>query len=211
MNFLAHLYLSGDRSRVMVGNFIGDFVKGRNLAGRYEPDVVLGIELHRAIDHFTDTHPIVSQSKKRLAGKYRHYAGVIVDVFYDHFLSSKWSDYHHETVEDFAQAAYKLLQENDPILPEELKIMLPHMMRQNWLVAYGKISGIQQALTGISRRTPYVSNMEKATADLQEHYEAFLGDFTAFFPQLRDFAVDYRNHRGKEQHGGTEANTNPVL
>ncbi|HZY81257.1 MAG TPA: ACP phosphodiesterase [Cyclobacteriaceae bacterium] len=195
MNFLAHLYLSGDRSRVMVGNFIGDFVKGRNLAGRYEPDVVMGIELHRAIDHFTDTHQTVSQSKKRLAGKYRHYSGVIVDVFYDHFLSSKWSEYHHETIGDFAQAAYKLLQDNDPILPEEVKIILPHMIRQNWLVAYGEISGIQQALNGISRRTPYVSNMEKATTDLREHYEEFASDFAAFFPQLRDFAKEYIRSR----------------
>jgi acyl carrier protein phosphodiesterase len=195
MNFLAHLYLSGDRSRVMVGNFIGDFVKGRNLSGRYEPDVVVGIELHRAIDHFTDTHEIVHQSKKRLAGKYRHYSGVIVDVFYDHFLSSNWSNYHHEPIEVFAQEAYKLLLNNEAILPGDLKVMLSYMIRQNWLVAYGGIDGIQKALSGIARRTPYVSNMEKATADLKENYEGFLSDFTAFFPQLSDFAKEYLRTR----------------
>jgi acyl carrier protein phosphodiesterase len=195
MNFLAHLYLSGDDPKVMVGNFIGDFVKGRNLVSRFEPTIVLGIELHRAIDHFTDTHKIVQQSKKRLAGKYRHYAGVVVDVFYDHFLSSKWSDYHPLALADFAQASYKQLQENDPILPNDVKLMLPYMVRGNWLVAYSKVDGVKQALTGIASRTPYVSNMENATEDLTEHYEAFASDFTAFFPQLKDFADDYLKAR----------------
>lgn len=185
----------------MVGNFIGDFVKGRNLAARYEPDIVLGIELHRAIDHFTDTHKVVQKSKKRIAGKYRHYSGVIVDVFYDHFLASKWNDYHPEALAKFAQASYKLLQDNDPILPEELKTMLPYMVRQNWLVAYGEIEGINRALTGMASRTPYLSNMEKASGDLKEQYTEFLEDFTAFFPQLRDFAIDYLKMRNAGSHG----------
>lgn len=201
MNFLAHLYLSGDQPKVMVGNFIGDFVKGRNLATRFEPEVVLGIELHRAIDHFTDTHKTVQKSKKRLAGKYRHYSGVIVDVFYDHFLASNWNDYHPERLEKFARSSYKLLQDNDPILPEGLKIMLPYMVRQNWLVAYREIDGINKALTGIASRTPYLSNMEKASADLREQYSEFSEDFIAFFPQLKDFAGDYlRTRNAGSQH-----------
>ncbi|MEJ0028951.1 MAG: hypothetical protein WDO15_00545 [Bacteroidota bacterium] len=87
MNFLAHLSLSDNEPKLMLGNFMGDFVKGRNLASKFEPLIVSGIELHRAIDHFTDTHKVVQQSKKRLDGKYGHYSGVIVDVFFDHFLS----------------------------------------------------------------------------------------------------------------------------
>jgi acyl carrier protein phosphodiesterase len=197
MNFLAHLYLSGDEPKVMIGNFIGDFVKGRsqNLATKFEPAIILGIELHRAIDHFTDTHKIVSQSKKRLAGKYRHYSGVIVDVFYDHFLSSKWSDYHTMPLTDFAQSAYKLLQDNSPVLPDEVNRMLPFMVRGNWLVGYSYVEGVHQALSGMASRTPYVSHMEKASEDLREQYEAFAEDFTEFFPQLRDFAKDYLKTR----------------
>ena len=95
MNFLAHLYLSGNDPLVRLGNFIGDFVKGRDLADRYEPAIVKGIELHRAIDEFTDQHAIVKQSKMRLRPKYRHYAPVIVDIFYDHFLAAGW-DNHSE-------------------------------------------------------------------------------------------------------------------
>lgn len=195
MNFLAHLYLSGDQPKVMIGNFIGDFVKGRNLATRFEPQVVTGIELHRGIDYFTDTHKIVQQSKKRLAGKYRHYSGVIVDVFYDHFLSSNWNSYSSEPVETFAARAYNTLRQNDEILPDEVKGFLPYMIKQDWLVAYGTLDGMFQALSGIGRRTPYISNMPDAVKDLSEHYESFAADFSAFFPQLKEFADNYLKSR----------------
>jgi acyl carrier protein phosphodiesterase len=190
MNFLAHLSLSDNEPKLMVGNFIADFVKGRNLASKFEPMIVTGIELHRAIDHFTDTHKIVHQSKKRLAGKYGHYSGVIVDVFYDHYLSVKWSDYYPETISAFATKAYQTIQDFEPILPEFVKEFLPYMIRQNWLVAYGSFDGLLQALTGIGRRT-HITNMPDSINDLKEKHEAFDEDFSAFFPQLKEFAHDY--------------------
>ena len=103
MNFLAHLYLSGDNPKVKVGNFIGDFVKGKNLKDRFEADIARGIGLHREIDWFTDTHSIVKQSKDRLRPKYRHYSGVIVDIFYDHFLAKNWDRYSKQLLPDFAE------------------------------------------------------------------------------------------------------------
>ena len=90
MNFLAHIYLSGDDPNIQLGNFIGDFVKGRNLVEQFGHEIAKGIELHRAIDEFTDKHPIVKLSKVRLREKYRHYAPVIVDIFYDHYLAKNW-------------------------------------------------------------------------------------------------------------------------
>jgi acyl carrier protein phosphodiesterase len=110
MNFLAHLYLSGNNDKIMVGNFMGDFVKGRSALEQFEPEIIRGIELHRAIDEFTDSHAVVSASKDRLRPKYRHYSGVIVDVFYDHFLARNWSDYHDELLPDFADRAYGVIQ-----------------------------------------------------------------------------------------------------
>src|SRR5258708_857949 len=102
MNFLAHVYLSGDHSKVLVGNFIGDFVKGKYLRDRYEPEIAKGIELHRAIDYFTDLHPIVRQSKNRLRPKYNHYSGIIVDIFYDHFLAANWNQDSEVTLPEYA-------------------------------------------------------------------------------------------------------------
>ena len=185
MNFLAHIYLSGVNEKIMVGNFIGDFVKGRNLAAQFEPDIVKGIEIHRAIDAFTDTHPVVSLSKKRLRSKYRHYAPVIVDVFYDHFLAKNWDQYHSEFLPDFADRTYKTIERFHNILPDDVQYMLPYMIKGNWLVNYAKLEGIERALTGMSRRTTHVSHMEESVNDLRENYDWFKDEFTEFFPLLK--------------------------
>jgi acyl carrier protein phosphodiesterase len=191
MNFLAHLYLSGNRTKIMVGNFIGDFVKGRNLHDRYEPEIVAGIEMHRAIDLFTDSHSTVTQSKNRLRPKYRHYSGVIVDVFYDHFLARNWDTYHKELLPDFARRTYTLIQEHAAILPEDVKHMLPYMIQGNWLVNYARVEGIHRALSGMASRTPYESKMNEATADLEASYEEFKKEFEIFFPQLKEWAKQW--------------------
>jgi acyl carrier protein phosphodiesterase len=185
MNFLAHWYLSGDNAKIMIGNFIGDFVKGRNLAVQFESEIVKGIEIHRAIDAFTDTHPVVSVSKKRLRPKYRHYAPVIVDVLYDHFLARYWNQYHPDPLEKFADHAYQTIEKHFALLPKEVQHMLPYMIRGNWLVHYGQLEGIQRALTGISRRTTHVSHMDEAINDLREHYDLFKVEFEEFFPDLK--------------------------
>lgn len=191
MNFLAHLSLSGDNPRVMVGNFIGDFVKGRKPLEAFDADIVRGVALHRAIDSFTDTHPVVLQSKRRLQAEYRHYAGVIVDMFYDHYLARNWNQYYEVPLADFARNCYATLEEHHAILPERVREMLPYMKRGNWLVHYSELDGINQALTGMSRRTRYASGMEHAVAALQEHYAAFGAEFATFFPELQAFAAHF--------------------
>ena len=195
MNFLAHLYLSGDHPKIMIGNFIGDFVKGRNFDAHYEPAIAKGIELHRMIDVFTDTHDTVQQSKNRLRAKYRHYAGVIVDVFYDHFLAKNWDLYHPSALAVFAQHAYQTMDDHKPVLPEDVLRMLPYMKKDNWLVNYGSLYGIEQSLNGLARRTRYESNMEQAIVDLKESYTAFDTEFQSFFPELKSYAETFiRNH-----------------
>jgi acyl carrier protein phosphodiesterase len=190
MNFLAHLYLSGDDKEVMVGNFMADFVKGKHRPSRYPPAIAFGIELHRSIDAFTDRHPVVRASKKRLWEKYRHYAGVIVDMYYDHFLSSNWNKFHPEPLALYSVRTYQVLEEYEPILPERLRTMLPYMVRGNWLLGYGTVDGIGQALSGMSRRTPFDSKMDEATRELRDSYEAFESEFLTFFPELREHAND---------------------
>jgi acyl carrier protein phosphodiesterase len=194
MNFLAHLYLSGDNPKLMVGNFIGDFVKGRSWMDQYEPEIVKGIHLHRAIDEFTDSHPIVTKSKNRLRPTYRHYSGVIVDVFYDHYLARYWSNYHTQPLSDFAKHAYQTLSSFDTVLPEGVRQMLPYMVKGNWLVNYADTEGIQRALTGMSRRTPYVSKMDEAVNDLRKYYEEFKEEFEQFFPDLKSHAENFVVH-----------------
>jgi len=184
MNFLAHIYLSFDNPKVMVGNFIGDFVKGRNLLGQFEPEIVRGIGLHRAIDDFTDHHPVVTESKRRLRPKYRHFAAVIVDVFYDHFLSRYWNNYHTELLSNYSSKTYSTLEHHWEILPDGVRHMLPYMKKDNWLLNYGNLEGIGQALTGMSRRTRHESKMEQSITELEEYYDAFKNEFELFFPDL---------------------------
>ncbi len=188
MNFLAHAYLSGDSKKILVGNMTGDFIKGKQALNQLEPEVISGVELHRAIDEFTDEHPVVRESKLRLRAGYRHYAGVIVDVFYDHFLAANWSSYHTTPLEDFAADTYATLHDSLNTLPGEFRMMLPYMVRGNWLVSYRHIEGIHQALSGMASRTPYDSRMEHASKDLKEHYNLFLKEFQTFFPLLKNFS-----------------------
>ncbi|MGC4021155.1 MAG: ACP phosphodiesterase [Cyclobacteriaceae bacterium] len=191
MNFLAHLYLSGDNPKIKLGNFIGDFVKGKDLVERFGEDVAKGIALHREIDWFTDHHPVVKKSKDRLREKYRHYAGVIVDIFYDHFLAKYWPDYSNEFLPDYADDCYSMILSYDSILPQEVKFMMPYMMKGNWLVNYAKIEGIHKALSGMARRTRFDSKMEEASEDLKKDFQEFEKEFKEFFPQLKTFSNDW--------------------
>lgn len=191
MNFLAHLYLSGDDPNIQLGNFIGDFVRGRNLTEQFELGIARGIELHRMIDEFTDKHPVVKQSKVRLREKYRHYAPVIVDIFYDHYLARNWDKFHKVFLPDYAETIYKMILSRENILPEKVKWMMPYMIKQDWLSSYARIDGIARVLSGMSRRTPYESKMNEAVEELTGFYSDFEKEFFEFFPQLEKHSREF--------------------
>lgn len=184
MNFLAHAFLSGNDEHLLIGNFIADFVKGKAALARFDERIQRGIALHRAIDAFTDLHPIVSKSKNRLRPKYRHYSGVIIDVFYDHFLAKNWADYHPKLLSDFAFETYAVIMNHTNVLPENVKYFFPYMVRENWFMRYTTPEGINLSLTGMSRRTPYESKMDEATVELVRYYGEFEEEFRGFFPLL---------------------------
>jgi len=186
MNFLAHAYLSGDNPKLMVGNFIGDFVKGKQYEV-FETDIAKGVLLHRLIDEYTDNHEIVLKSKKRLRKKYRHYSGVIVDVAYDHFLAKNWSTYSNTGLLEFTLDVYKTLDDHNSILPERMRFMLGYMKRDNWLFHYSKLEGINRALTGMSKRTKFDSKMEQAVEDIKKDYNLFFEEFSEFFPDIQEY------------------------
>jgi len=190
MNFLAHLFLSGNDDELKIGNFIGDFVKGRDLSA-YPARVQDGIRLHRSIDEYTDSHPMVMNSKVRLRPSYHKYSPVIVDMFYDHFLASLWDNYSQMPVEEFIEETHKLLSSRINIMPERSRFMLPYMINGNWLLGYRELSGLQRSLAGMSKRSRFQSNMEYATTDLEQDYEKYKLEFQAFFPELIKFVRSY--------------------
>lgn len=186
MNYLSHLYLSGDNRDILIGNFIADAVKG-NKFNNYPEGIKKGILLHRYIDTFTDTHAISKRSMKRLHPRYRHYKGVILDIFYDHFLAKNWSDYSSMPLEEYAQSAYDFLYENSDIFPERMLPILKHMTNHNWLVTYRSLQGIERVLNGMNSRTQGKSQMNLAIEDLKEHYKDFENDFFEFFTELENY------------------------
>ena len=183
MNFLAHIYLSGNELDIQLGNFIGDFVKGNDLLNFSAP-LQAGIMLHRHIDTFTDTHEVVRESKLRLRPDFGHYAPVIVDVFYDHFLATNWHQHHSEDLRQFTEAFYAAAKGKGGELPERAVRMLSYMSADNWLFHYQFIEGIKWALTGMSQRTRFDSHMELAHKALEKHYDSFEAEFNRFFPEL---------------------------
>jgi acyl carrier protein phosphodiesterase len=187
MNFLAHIYLSGDNDLIKIGNFMADGIRGKQFKD-YPVDVQKGIILHRAIDTFTDAHPVFRRSTKKLHSRYHHYAGVIVDVFYDHFLAKNWTTYSNENLSDYITAFYKSLSENTPVLSEKTVKLMPYMIDQNWLLSYQTIEGINNILTQMDGRTKNKSKMRFATEELSELYIEFEEDFTDFFEDLRAYA-----------------------
>ncbi|MFD2552210.1 ACP phosphodiesterase [Bizionia sediminis] len=188
MNFLAHIYLSNNLKNVAIGNFIADGIRGKQYL-KYSKEIQIGILLHREIDTFTDAHPIFRQSTKKLHKNYGHYSGIIVDIFYDHFLAKNWTTYSKIPLAIFVQDFYQLLEENFHILPQKTQHMVPFMMQHNWLLNYAHVQGIQQVLNGMNKRTGYKSNMHLATTELLEHYSKFELEFTSFFEELRIFAA----------------------
>ena len=187
MNFLAHLFLSGDSEEILVGNLLEDFVVGRIDHPRnqnYDNNLKNGILLHRLIDSFTDTNSSVSACKLVLYKKYHKYAAVVIDIFFDHYLAIHWDEYSSESAHDFRKRVYLSFQNHWEVLPEKMKPLIESMINHDWLKNYGEFWGIERALTSISRRTVYESNMENAVEDLKLHYDLFDEKFKEFFPMM---------------------------
>lgn len=195
MNYLAHLALSHDNSSVMLGNFIGDFVKGSNYS-RYSPKVRAGILLHRKIDDFTDNHPIVHETNLFLKDAYGRYAGIITDMYYDHFLANNWVDCRHVSANfksdvslaKFVSRVHRIMLFNYFRLPGEVKRMLPFLIKSRRLENYANISGLARSLNIMARNTSLPANTQDAMKILKDNYDIFLGHFNTFYPQIQAMA-----------------------
>lgn len=193
MNYLAHFFLSGTANPLFtLGNFLGDFVKGKKY-NDYPAEIRQGILFHREVDTFTDGHPLVLQSKKRLFPRYHHYSAVLVDLYYDHLLAVNFMNYSRQRLSSFAAEVYAVLEEQREWLPEKAKLMAPYMIRDNWLVNYGTLEGLGMACAGIARRTRFPSGLETGPEELQLHYSAFQDEFRLFFPDIQQHMQEWLN------------------
>ena len=188
MNYLAHLFLSEGTPESLIGNLLGDFVKG-SIKNIYSKEIIKGINLHRKIDSFTDSHPIFRSSKRLISLNRRRFSGMMIDVFYDHFLAKNWSEYSNIALSDFTNRVYQVLQENKSILPERLKNILPDMITNDWLKSYQDSNVIDRAINGISRRIKRKNNLCGGVEELLLNYQQLQADFSLFFPELIDYTL----------------------
>jgi acyl carrier protein phosphodiesterase len=191
MNYLAHAFLSNESPEAIAGALLGDFVKGA-AAARYGAAVRDAIHLHRAIDRYTDAHATVHASRALVSPARRRFAGVMVDVFYDHFLARHWARYSHQPLAEFTAGVYAVLRAWQPQFPERLARMVPRMCGDDWLGAYAEVAAVDAALNGIARRLaryPRAQALHDAVEDLEREYPALERQFLDYFPQLCTFAA----------------------
>jgi acyl carrier protein phosphodiesterase len=198
MNYLAHLVLSGDSHELMVGNFIGDFVKGKDYKN-YKNGVRDGILLHRKIDYFTDNNSVTKDLLGFLRSDLGKFSGVFIDMMYDHFLAVNIESIKNKSLLDFSTESFSVLDDYLDVFPEKLKFMYIYMKRDNWLYRYKEVDGIQKSLEGLSRRFKFDNNLHLGGEILKSNYDYFEKAFFSFYPHIESYCqniiIDFEGGR----------------
>lgn len=183
MNYLAHLYFAEPTSESMAANLMGDFVKGRITEG-WHPQLREGVLLHRRIDGYTDSHPKILECARMLSGRRRRYAGIILDICFDHYLCLHWQQFHPQPLDTFISDSYRLLQQYRGFMPEPMRQLLERMISQDWLGSYQDSRQIVRALDRVALRLRRPEPMRGAGEEFEQHYEVWQQCFLEFFPDL---------------------------
>jgi acyl carrier protein phosphodiesterase len=195
MNYLAHIFLAGDSEESVLGNLMGDFVKGP-IGNGFHPEIEKGLRTHRKVDVFTDSHEIFRASKKLMSPERRRFAGVIIDLAFDHLLSKNWASYSDFDLGSFIQETYVLLDRRKTILPERFRLFLPRMIEEDWLGSYRTLEGTGIALDRISerlrRRFHRENKLRGAIEEIESNYKELDNNFNMFFPELISFVEDLK-------------------
>ncbi|PHN05254.1 acyl carrier protein phosphodiesterase [Flavilitoribacter nigricans] len=186
MNFLAHMLLSCESDTLVTGNFLGDLLRNSEIAALPEP-VQIGVQLHRKIDMFTDSHPRVKQSSRLLYDRHGKYAPVLVDVYYDFFLSRHWSRFHPESLEEFSEKIYQQLLAFLDVMPERTQRQLKAMIEDDWLMNYATYDGMETTIRRMSRRVSKPVQLQGAVESLKLFEPRLEADFLAFFPEIMEY------------------------
>jgi len=186
LNYLFHLYLSGNDPDVLTGNFMGDFVKGP-LDASYPPRLRRGIELHRRIDSFAQREPHFVRSRLRLDAAFGLYRGVLVDLFYDHFLATGWRQFSGLPLDGYLKAARTVVESRREKLPLRMQGLVP-VIFEDMIPSYLEVSGVALALARMSRRVARQNPLAEGGGELVRHYAGLKEDFEGFLPEIAGFA-----------------------
>ncbi|VAW79117.1 Acyl carrier protein phosphodiesterase [hydrothermal vent metagenome] len=187
MNFLGHFFLSPtDNDALLLGNFLGDFIKGNIKQSLLPIDVRRGIALHREIDSFTDFHKLILIAKKLFSTQYRRYSGIIIDMSLDHFLARDWHLYRTQTLTVFSQYVYKTLNNHLDNMPASAQSAATSMHRYDWLMSYHKLENLVFAFENIGKRFSHNNPMSTATEEIQRLYEPLQTLFHKFILEINN-------------------------
>lgn len=187
MNYLGHALFSFNNAGVLVGNIIADFVKGRDQYN-YPPGIQQGIMLHRAIDAFTDAHPVMTDAKALFRPHYGLYAGVFTDVVWDYFLANDATLFSQESLKVFTGTVYQTLAQHQQWFPLRFAAMFPFMQQQDWLYNYRNPQGIRSSFGGLVRRARYMTDYETAYQIFLDHLPVLQVLYNRFAPDVKFFA-----------------------
>ncbi|MEW6125683.1 MAG: ACP phosphodiesterase [Acidobacteriota bacterium] len=191
MNYLGHLYLAEDTAHSLVGNLLGDFVKG-SIPDQFPDEIRKGILLHRRVDSFTDSHPVFRESLRMFSPARRRFAGIMLDIFYDHYLAKHWATYSKVALDQFSQKVYQVLRHHYAILPERLQRMLPYIIEEDWLTSYQELDTIDRTLRRLAKRFKRRNDLMSGIEELHANYEFFESGFHDFFPAVIHFVENQR-------------------
>jgi len=186
MNYLAHLFLSCEIEDHLVGNFIADSIRHAELAD-FSPMIKQGVELHKHIDTFTDNHPIVKQSTKRLHSKHGKYSPLVVDIWYDHLLTRHWESYTTENLRSFADRMYRILYSRIHLMPKRMQKNLPLMIEDDWLMRYVTLLGMYSTFERFKYRLSRPELLADVITNLERMDTELDADFQIFFPDLMNY------------------------
>lgn len=193
MNHLAHTLLAGNDDALRLGGLLGDFVHGPVASAPFPVPVITGIRLHRAIDTYTDAHPVVLAAKARLPAPYRRYAGILLDMWFDHCLARDFSRWHALPLGQYSLALRGLLWRNESLLPPALRQFLGYMEANDLPAGYAEPAVLGRALAGIGERLHRANPLDRALPVLLDRQELLQQDFELFYPQLQAFVRGWIN------------------
>lgn len=191
MNFLAHALLADEAPALIVGGVVGDWIKGP-LPGVLPHDLAKGVALHRAIDSFAESHPAFCRSRSRVSADRRRYAGVLVDVFYDHLLARNWAVVDHRPLEQYCESVYRLINDRLNDLPISAHPALMLMAKEDWLTSYAQIDGIADVLARMSRRARQPNPLAHGEHEFLADVDGFTSDFYLWLDDARAFCQQWR-------------------
>ena len=186
MNYLAHIYLSGDDEFLKIGNFMADEIKGKSYKN-FPLEIQKGILLHRAIDNFTDHHPLVTKGAHRFFQTVGHYNGVVIDMIYDHLLAKHWEKYSTTKLSVFVENFYLLLETNEDMLPKKISRVIPFMIEHNWLLSYSNIEDLRNILMQMNHKTKHETQLHKGVDIFLNYQKEFESEFFVFFEEIQEF------------------------